>query len=169
MIAKRRARSTAAATGGLKRLLKRARAGDITVLPALQCQFDQRPQLWQSIADLVKRIEAELIDLAAGDDLALRESLRRKLDELRVRLGYERADSLEVLLIDRVVLTWLRALYTDALYARASDPTSRLGKLLADHSSRAEQDHLHAIERLAVVRQLIGSTKVVETASGPAA
>ena len=150
--------ATPSTTDRLRALLKRAKAGDTMVLPDLQHELDSRPELWQAIADLGRQAEAILVEQAAGDDLVLRMSLQRKLADLRIHLGYESAEPLEALLIDRVVASWLRAVHADVMQARAVEPALSLGKFLSDRCARAERAHLHAIRQLVAVRKLLGLT-----------
>ena len=73
----------------LAQLLKRAEAGDRSVLPQLQRALDGNPDLWRGYGDLAAHAEASLAMLAAGPNLLLAESLRRKLAELKAELGGE--------------------------------------------------------------------------------
>ena len=72
---------------GLAQLLKRAEAGDRSVLPQLQRALDSNAALWRGYGDLAAHAEASLAMLAAGPNLLLAESLKRKLAELKAELG----------------------------------------------------------------------------------
>jgi hypothetical protein len=90
---------------GLAQLLKRAEAGDRSVLPQLQWALDSNPDLWRGYGDLAAHAEASLAMLAAGPDLLLAESLKRKLAELKAELGIT-ANNLWTLLHRARVRLW---------------------------------------------------------------
>ena len=79
----------------LARLLQRAEAGDRSVLPQLRQVLDSDDHLWRSYGDLAAHAEASLAMLAAGPNLLLAESLKRKLAELKAELGGESPSPLE--------------------------------------------------------------------------
>ena len=101
-------------------LLKRAEAGDRSVLPQLQRALDGNPDLWRGYGDLAAHAEASLAMLAAGPNLLLAESLKRKLAALKAELGGESPSPLEKLLVERVTATWLQTNYHDGLLAQAA-------------------------------------------------
>ena len=72
---------------GLAGLVERARRGDAAALPELRLALDANPHLWQRFGDLARQAEQALVDLAAGNDLYLRECLARRVAELRGELG----------------------------------------------------------------------------------
>ena len=59
----------------LAQLLKKAEAGDRSVLPQLRRVLDGDPELWRGYGDLAAHAEASLAMLAAGPNLLLAESL----------------------------------------------------------------------------------------------
>jgi hypothetical protein len=104
----------------LAQLLKRAEAGDRSVLPQLQRALDGNAALWRGYGDLAAHAEASLAMLAAGPNLLLAESLKRKLAELKAELGGASPSPLEKLLVERVTATWLQTNYHDSLVAQAA-------------------------------------------------
>ena len=62
-------------------LLARAEQGDASVLAELRALLDANGEVWRRIGDLAGHAEIALIDLAAGTNLLLKESIARKLDE----------------------------------------------------------------------------------------
>ena len=89
----------------LAQLLKKAEAGDRSVLPQLQRALDGNPDLWRGYGDLAAHAEASLAMLAAGPNLLLAESLKRKLAELKAELGIT-ANNLWTLLHRARVRLW---------------------------------------------------------------
>jgi hypothetical protein len=79
----------------LARLLQRAEAGDRSVLPQLQRALDSNAALWRVYGDLAAHAEASLAMLAAGPNLLLAESLKRKLAALKAELGGDSPSPLE--------------------------------------------------------------------------
>ncbi|MBL8798579.1 MAG: hypothetical protein JNM56_32080 [Planctomycetia bacterium] len=88
-------------------LLERAQAGDETVLPELRRQLAESPELWQRCGDLAQHAEVTWLQLIAGRDLFLQESVRRKLDDLKHELLGDSPTPLERLLAERLAVAWL--------------------------------------------------------------
>ena len=161
----------------LAQLLKRAEAGDRSVLPQLQRALDSNAALWRGYGDLAAHAEASLAMLAAGPNLLLAESLKRKLAELKAELGGDSPPALERLLIERVTATWLQTNYFDGLLAQAAGAGEARLKVLRQQQDAAHRRHLAGIKQLAVVRRLLRPAPsplellrapVGETSSAPA-
>ena len=139
----------------LAQLLKRAEAGDRSVLPQLRRALDSDPDLWRAYGDLAAHAEASLAMLAAGPNLLLAESLKRKLAALKAELGGESPSPLERLLVERITATWLQVNYHDGLLAQAAGAGEARLKALRQQQDAAHRRHLAAIKQLAVVRRLL--------------
>ena len=139
----------------LAQLLKRAEAGDRSVLPQLQRALDGNAALWRGYGDLAAHAEASLAMLAAGPNLLLAESLKRKLAALKAELGGESPSPLERLLIERVTATWLQTNYHDGLVAQAAGAGEARLRALQRQLDAAHRRHLAGIKQLAVVRRLL--------------
>jgi hypothetical protein len=139
----------------LAQLLKRAEAGDRSVLPQLQRALDGNAALWRGYGDLAAHAEASLAMLAAGPNPLLAESLKRKLAALKAELGGESPSALERLLIERVTATWLQTNYFDGLLAQAAGAGEARLKVLRQMQDAAHRRHLASIKQLAVVRRLL--------------
>jgi hypothetical protein len=139
----------------LKQLLQRAEQGDEAVLPALGLALDAHPEIWQRYGDLGKQAEAAWVQMIAGPNLLLRESLTRKLEELRAELGGTSPSPLERLLVARVLACWLQVHYADTAYAqlRAASPAQHSAALKRQNA--AQQRYLQAVRALATVRKLL--------------
>jgi hypothetical protein len=71
----------------LRKLLKRAQGGDESTLPAVR-QFLQNPNAVGFLGgDLALQAEQALVRTAAGENLAFREALTRKLELMREELA----------------------------------------------------------------------------------
>jgi hypothetical protein len=139
----------------LAQLLKRAQAGDVSVLGALRQVLADNPELWQGYGDLAAQAEAALIRLAAGRDLLLTEALLRKVAALKQELGGESPSPLEQLLIERVTACWLQVSYFDGLMAQAQGSSAERVKMLQGQQDAAHRRQLAAIKTLATVRKLL--------------
>jgi hypothetical protein len=161
----------------LAQLLKRAEAGDRGALPELRRVLDGDPELWRAYGDLAAHAEVSLAMLAAGPNLLMAESLKRKLAELKAELGGESPSPLERLLVERVTATWLQTNYHDGLVAQAAGAGEARLRALQRLQDAAHRRHLAAIKQLAVVRRLLRPAPsplellraVGETSPGPAA
>jgi hypothetical protein len=125
------------------------------VLPQLQRALDGDPDLWRGYGDLAAHAEASLAMLAAGPNLLMAESLKRKLAGLKAELGGDSPSPLERLLIERVTATWLQANYYDGLVAQAAGAGEARLRALQRLQDAAHRRHLAAIKQLAVVRKLL--------------
>ena len=139
----------------LARLLRRAEQGDRSVLPRLREALDADATLWKDYGDLALQAESSLIQLAAGNNVLLAESLLRKLHALKGELTAEAATPLEALLVQRVTTSWLQAAYFDALAAQASGASEARSRLLLQQQDAAHRRHLAGIKQLALVRKLL--------------
>ena len=139
----------------LAQLLKRAEAGDRSVLPQLRRALDSDPDLWRAYGDLAAHAEASLAMLAAGQNLLLAESLKRKLAELKAELGGDGDSPLERLLIARVAATWLQTNYYDTMVTQAAGAGEARLKVLRQQQDAAHRRHLAGIKQLALIRKLL--------------
>jgi len=107
------------------------------------------------VADLAQHAQRAQIDLAAGKDQLLRESLVRKLDELKRDLGRDNGDQLEALMIERIAISWLRAAHADLMATRTLDVDLRQAKFLQHRANEAQRSLTSAIRELATLRRLL--------------
>jgi hypothetical protein len=115
------------------------------------------PSVWQEYGDLAAQAQEAWLQLLAGTDYLLAESVRLKLGALRQELSAEGASPLEKLLIERVIACWLQTHYADALYAQAKGPhsTPSVRQELMKRQDSSQRRYLAAIKQLALVRKLL--------------
>ncbi len=142
--------------GELRELIGRATQGDRTVLPALRRLLDARPALWQHCGDIARVAEAAWVDLIAGRDLLVRESLTRSVAALKADLAGPAAPPLERLLAERVACSWMQAGQADAAFAGIKGQGLSVAQLdlLQRRQERTQRSLLAAIKALATVRKL---------------
>jgi hypothetical protein len=137
------------------RLLGRAEKGDVTVLPQLRRLLDESPQLWRDYGDLAAQAQANWVQLAAGINLLLAESLSRKAAELRSELAGPSPSPLEKLLAERVVACWLQVSFYDSQVAQIREYKPAQGRMLQQQLDSANRRYQAAIKTLARVRKLL--------------
>jgi hypothetical protein len=142
----------------IRAVLERARGGDPEALPAAREALDADPGIWRAYGDLAAHARRSWIELIAGRDLVLRESLGRKLAEMQAELSGPAPSPLEVLLVGRIGVSWLEASYADAAAARAGEVSVKQADFLRKRQDSAHRRHLTAIAALAAVRRLLGTT-----------
>ena len=118
-------------------LLQRARQGDEIVLPEIRDWLD-RSAVWRKFGDLGQQARDAWLRLIAGNDLVLRESILRKLDELQRELAPSQPTTTERLLIDRIIANWLQLHYAEVAGTQALNKP-RLSEFWARRQSRAER------------------------------
>ena len=154
----------------LAELVQRAQQGDVTALPLLREALEGDPSLWQEYGDLAAQAQEAWLQLLAGTDYLLAESVRLKLAALRQELGAEGASPLEKLLVERIVACWLQTHYADALYAQARGPqsTASIRQELMKRQDSSQRRYLAAIKQLALVRKLLKpALSPLQLAMGP--
>jgi hypothetical protein len=134
--------------------VERAQKGDASTLPELRALLDGNAELWRRHGDLAWHAEDALVRLAAGDDLLLRESLQRKLAELKTELAPE--GPLERLLVERVTACWIACNYADAVFGQTREDRAPRAEVLRRRQDSAHRRLLEAMKLLALVRKLLG-------------
>ena len=86
---------------------------------ALRSHLEEHPELWRIVGDVAQHAFVKLADVVSGDQEALRASLEAGQSAMRKELGFAQASALERLLIDRVILCWLRLHHVDFHYTVA--------------------------------------------------
>ncbi|VTU00913.1 Uncharacterized protein OS=Planctomyces maris DSM 8797 GN=PM8797T_31453 PE=4 SV=1 [Gemmataceae bacterium] len=153
----------------LQAVTDRARAGDHTAVPRLRELLALFPRHGAYFGDLALQAAGVWIDLAAGPDLHLRESLAVKLDALRRDLLGGSADPVLDLAVDRVALTWLAANYLTAMDGAAvkHGESPRLQAFRAKRRHQAERAHLTALAALVALRKALAAPPAAAPLAAP--
>ena len=140
----------------LRVLVAEAKLGNAEVLPQIRRILHAHPKLGKHFGDLAGQVEAKWIGMLAGNDPCVRESLVRRVDELRAELLGEQTSPLERLLVERVVIGWLMTRYFDAAVSLATEgvPTTQ-ARFLDQQLHRAQKRHTESIRALAKLRKLM--------------
>lgn len=160
-------KSSLPAQAELQSLIERAYAGDQSAVPGIRGILDSMPQAVRLFGgDLAHEAEQALVRAIAGKNLAQREALTRKMEQLRAELGGPNPGPLERLLVERVALCWLNSSFADLQFALAKNTTLQFGIYLQRQQSRAHQRLLSAIKSLATVRRLVLPIQLDVTVAG---
>jgi len=129
-------------------------------LALLRRAIREHPVLWDIAGDLAKAAREEIITNLTKSAFA-RESVRAYGDHIRNELGHESAQMLERLLIDQVVICWLRLYHIEIIYSqiRSSGPvTLDVGAYYEHRLSAAQRRFLRACTTLSRIRKMAGRT-----------
>jgi len=138
----------------MRKFLKRAQSGDASTLPVLRRMLENPATVDQFGGDLAHQAALSLIDAAAGENLAFKEALTRKLELLRAELSGPNPTPLERLLVERIVACWLQVQDADVRFAQAKNLSLEWGDYYQRRMDRAHKRCLSAIKTLATVRKL---------------
>ena len=123
---------------------------------ALRRYLDQHREVWRVLGDLAEFAYNRLVDATVGDQAALRESLQAGKQAMRDDLGYPQSAALERILIDHIILCWLRLYHVEFKYTEAQNGSMSLA-LASDWErklSATQRRCLRACETLARIRKL---------------
>ena len=123
---------------------------------ALRRHLESHPELWRIAGDVAQHAFVKLVDVISGDQEALRASLKTGQSAMRQELGFRQATALERLLIDRVILCWLRLHHVDFWHTAVMEKntSSPRANYWERRLSAAEHRYLRACESLARIRKL---------------
>jgi len=97
-------------------IVEAANKGNPEALDRLREVLDDNPSLWQSVANLGGHCESLLVNLIAGNNVLLRESLLRQVTSIKDELGNGGPGVLQDIAVQRVVNAWLLMSYLDAVH-----------------------------------------------------
>jgi hypothetical protein len=152
-------RETRRATfGRLNELVRKAEEGDRESVPEIREILRESPELAWRLMDYGKMAEWHFIQrMTRDEDLVSKEILECQLAAMREEIVGENPSTIERLLAERIVLTWLQIQLFEGLYAANMQKKSTSIKEDNYHQKRLDQAHRHhlsAIRMLAQVRKL---------------
>ncbi len=113
----------------LEKLSQAALAGDTEAVDQLRVELDNRPHVWQRLADLQRRIELKMIELIAGNDPLQAQAFRRRCSEFRRQiLDGEPASLATKMAAARAVSCWM---FCQLLELRALESPAELRNVRA--------------------------------------
>jgi hypothetical protein len=121
--------------------------------------LNKHPEMWSELGDLARRAKAAWLDLIAGEDLLLRESVSRHLEAMEADLGLAEASPLERLLVERIIACWLQTHYAEAAFIQVEGTNGTALARLLKCQDKAQRRLLAAINQLALLRKLLMPTQ----------
>jgi len=146
-----------------------ARRGDIRILPRLRDTLDETPDLWRHCGNLTLQAQESWLQLIAGKNLFMSETLRHHLDAMRCELVGANGNALERLLVDRILACYVQVLYFDSHEGQyPGGQNSKFDQYRMQRQDLAHRQYLSAIKMLTTVRHITVKTIQVEFISKPA-
>ena len=132
-------------------------------MKALRRMLNESPELWRFAGDLAEQACLSTIEKVNATP-AIKESMRRGVGALKKELGFNEAPQLERLLIEQVVMCWLRLSLAEYQYTNVMQQsiTLTLGMYWEKRLSSAQRRYTRAIETLARVRKLSRTTPALQ-------
>jgi len=140
----------------LEELAKKAEKGDRKAVPEIREILEQSPDLAWRFTDVGRVAEWSLIEkITKEKDLASKEMISFQLESMRQDVAGSSPSSLERLLAERVVASWLQVQLFEGLYIQNMDKlTIKQADYYQKRLDRAHSRQLSAIKTLAQIRKL---------------
>jgi hypothetical protein len=143
---------------GVAEVLERAQGGSTDVLPLVRKLLSpQHPRgrfLVETYGDSYAHARSRMVKVAANQNLAIQEGLRRKIDAVRDELAGPNPTPLERILCERVALCWFDAHEMDRRFVDQKDVSFKTAEYRENRRDRAHKRFLAACKTLATVRRL---------------
>jgi hypothetical protein len=135
-------------------LVQRANGGDADALNRLRRFLDRNPSLWKQAGDLAAVAERAWVELLAGPNQLVAESVRRRIAQLKNDLAGPHATTMELLLVDLIAATWLAAEHSEIQAASPATASIAQAAFRLRRAESAQKRLLRAIKMLASLRAL---------------
>ena len=141
----------------LSELVEAAKRFDPDAIEGIKSLLDTHPGIWEHYSDLASHVATRWINLLAGDDECIRESLVRRVEQLRAEiLGDEGGTVLEQLLAERIVAAWLMIRFFDLALGQAAEGSRASHvRYLQQQIDRSQRRYVAAVKGLAELRTLL--------------
>lgn len=124
-------------------------------LQALGDHLSKSPELFKQVFNLSAAVRNSLITAIAPKPV-MKTALTSNVKNMRGELGYDQAPIIEQMLIDSIVLAWLRYQWVEHQVTEliGSDSTFELSRHWDRKLTEAQRRYLRAVEALARVRKM---------------
>ncbi len=139
----------------VREVVKLAQAGDRSALPHLRKALDEHPECFQHPGDLALMAQQAWLELLAGPNLYLRETVERKLTAMRLELAGPNPLPLENLMVERVVACWLQVNLADTIVTAHQSQSATVRQELEQRQGSAQRRYFDAIKHLAQLRKML--------------
>jgi len=127
----------------------------------LTAWLDAAPSAALKIGNLQQSVFGEIFDKAVGHSTITREAAERYIKYMKTELGYQSSTFVEQMLIDEIIMRWLRLQVTESNHKEVTygEHTYRAGMYVDKRLHLAQRRYLKAIETLVKVRKMIAQTQ----------
>lgn len=132
-------------------------------LAALEKQLKEMPQLSTILANMGETVRGQIVENLFYQRAA-QIALKANMEELRRGLGHDESPTLEQLLIENVVNTWLRLQWAEIRYNEhvQGEHRMKIGDYWNKVLNSAQCRHLRACESLARIRKITRKTPALQ-------
>ncbi|PHS11660.1 MAG: hypothetical protein COA78_09095 [Blastopirellula sp.] len=141
----------------LREIMAKAKQGDASAFPGLRFYLKRNEHLWRRCGDMAVQSQEAMIRLITGKDKYLQECLGYQVNSMKTEMTNEKTSTLEWLLVERVISTWLQVNYLEAQDAQQSEKSLRWAQFHLKKLNAAHQRHLKSIATLATLKKLMPS------------
>ena len=143
-------------------LVKAARLGNRSVIPALRRMMQENPDLARNNGDLAAKTAIHWVDLIAGKDLYYRECLLMRVAELRKQLTAETNGTVvEAMVVEQAVSTWLQLYHHETREATRPAESIQLGEFRLKKIESAFNRHMRSLGALSALKAVCTSQQGV--------
>ena len=122
-------------------------------IETLREELQARPKLWRLYGDLAEVMTREMIE-GIQASRAIKESVEAGRKAMRGQLNYDKSPLLEQMLIDHVILCWLRLQMAEHAYTGWAGGSLAQGDFRERRLSAVQRRYLRAVETLARIRRI---------------
>ncbi len=130
-------------------------------LEALSKEMDKNPEPFSGFGNVQKHVFGRVLDAVITSRFQ-KECTLRYIEEMKSGMGYHTSTFVEKMLIDEIVMRWLRLQSAEASYqSQIIDKTHTLEAGIYHEKlvEQAQRRYIRAMETLAKVRKMIGQTQ----------
>lgn len=128
--------------------IRAAELGDRQGLNIVRNYLNANPALWNESGDLATQAIRQWLHKTTDGDLFSREMVIKKVASIRNDLKTNNKDAFERLILDRVILSWLRLNYLERLDAISEPESIAWTRLRLEQHKRAEKAYRNALTDL---------------------
>lgn len=144
----------AALESKLTLLWQRANSGDRAAPAELRQFMDDHPEIHEVLGDLARYAEADLLNLLAGKNALQRESIQRRLLELKASLAGQHPTYLEKMLVDQIGICHMAYQHAEMAAASSIRCSISIGAFRQRRAESTQRRLIRAMKTLATLRAL---------------
>ncbi len=150
----------------LKRVRRRANAGDLRAREVLKTFLDAHPEIWSEVGNLARHAELALVEAASGNEWFTSEAIKREAARMRRTLAGSSPTPLETMAVERVVLTWLQLQFAEARFMETQRDL-QWARYWLRRQEQADKLHRFAVKTLATIRELLPRIEAGQAKTAP--